>query len=311
MQPREMLLRRGGSRHGHLAPLISALVLVGCPTANLRELDAGRDASLDAALLDAAVPDAARSDAASLDAALADAASADAAPEDGGSDIVFADDFERDPLDLESPRWTMTRIDGESWYWGDESGTLRSGPGDSCVYWDDELCPRGPAMIHSPSFPVGTGELTIDVDVWARTGEWLRATASLFVSSDRVEPTWGVTPDGETDLSSWDYLGAVHFVPLVERPHVMLWSSSAAGASRLFDTPLATGTWYHLRVELCLDEVRLVVVERDTGAVTFATTPAVGLDVRPAEYYEGMFIVLMAEGREKAFDNLVVRRGCR
>lgn len=286
-------------RPQHVLIIVLALVSTGCPEVLLLRLDGGSSAR--------------------DSPATPDATSDTGAPDAGFGEILYQEDFETDPLDPADPRWTITNIDSNSWYWHAPSGTLRSGPGDSCVYWgtrpgsDSVFCDAGPAMIHSRRFPATTGDqFTMDFDVWTEATPPGRGSSLVWLhQATDMEPGWRVLA-GEPEFTNQDYLTWISFVP-ISTPHVAGCPAWRFGRDcpRL-DALVSPGVWYHMHVAVCgaTDGLSIRVTERDTGTLIVATTPPLSVDVSVPGHYSEVFVQLAAEGPEKAFDNVVVRRGC-
>ena len=68
--------------------------------------------------------------------------------------------------------------------------------------------------------------------------------------------------------------------------------------------------WLHKRLEACTDGVGLRVTERDSGEVQAGTLPRIDRLVTAPGHWSAATVVLIAEGPDKQFDNIVVRRGC-
>jgi hypothetical protein len=167
-------------------------------------------------------------------------------------------------------------------------------------------------MIRSAPFPVGTGELSLDVDLWMEQSTYGYASSILTVHyAGSTEPGWLVGAGGDPMFTNQDYMGWIAIVPGYD--HIGICPASRMGLG-CTDLPIPgfadAGVWFHVRWELCRDRSYVRVTDRESGALLLETTPPVAGDFTPAGYYQNVFVQLMAEGTEKAFDNVVVRSGC-
>lgn len=318
--------------------LAAFALALGCQSANIRQVDDAGEPS------DALVPDprdarehedavvgdvgpSPLEDAgpAPLDAARRDLGTlaGDAAVESDagdGRELAFADDFATNPFDVAGARWTLVNHDETSWRW--TGGTLRSGPGRSCVYWgnrltepDEPYCDEGPALAHSPAWDVGNGRFTIELDVYAASADTGHRTSMVFLHREtEEEPRWEVDPEGMPTWPNRDHMLEARMVlsgpAVAQDPHVSYCglSRSEAPCDTEYVRSLATGVWYRWQIETCDDEVRISVVERDTGVELLSVrAPA---DVAAPADFGRVYLLLGAEDTDKSFDNVRVWRGC-
>ena len=273
--------------------LLLPLLFAGCIDADVVEVDAGADTG--------AEPDA------GLDAGPGDAG-VDAGS-DAGRPFLLFDDFDDgvfgwSSFDGPGGTWLIDHQDDGSWL--ERSGVLESRAADG-AWWDDPACPggMGPGLIHSePGFPVGDGELTIEFDVNYGAG-FSSCNASGWVAlNDAAAVTeWDptarrVTPEGSfarvtvTDSSN----------------NVSVRLGDPSGPSNRHPVDVTTGRWYHMQVSLCGElGYHLRFGERGAGAPTVDVWNRVDATV-PAAFTE-LHVNVMAEGPDKLFDNIEVRRG--
>lgn len=306
--------------------------LAGCQSANIATVDASSARDLGEASDSSAADDASEPalDMRSLDppdtapdelldarGSTVDDGSVDAGPE---RPLLFWEDFSSTPLASAAPRWTVVNSGPESWRWDGEA--LRSGPGPSCVYWgnrltepDDPFCDEGPALIHSPSWEVGNGRFTIELDIYAASADDGHRSILLFLHRETEEPPrWEVNPEGTPVWPNRDSMLEARVVlsgpRVADAPHVSYCSATARGIGCMStDVPsLVPRVWYRWRIETCDDQLRLSVVERDTGigALDFRAP----LDVAARPHYERVYLLLGAEDTDKAFDDVQVWSGC-
>lgn len=222
----------------------------------------------------------------------------DAGPprDDAGPDVLVAETF--DSRESFGARWQIDNHDAASFDVMD--GRLVTGEG--CRHgW---ICPRGPSIAHSvPSFPVGDGAFTVELEFWLADNPEGRAAIFVGVHND-VAVTWVEERNPELDpVDALFRLGAT-----ASFGHVLLCRLNCSDR-RDWRNVVEAETWYRATLRSCAPGVSVEVTRMADGMqVVDYSNPAP--DYGPRDDISDVYLQINAEGAGHLIDNITVRRGC-